>query len=130
MRYSASDKIEDFTGKTVLEVEAAKKRFLEDAKKQGKAAVQRHIPKSVGKRRHINRKAMQKDIEARIVKDKIFGGKRTRIRGGRQTGRLWHILNDGTYRFRGTRFMDKALADMESGLDAALDAALSEEFKP
>ena len=123
-----SDKLEDFLGGTVLSVEEAKNQFLKNAANKTKAAVHRHIPRSMGKRRHTGRKPLHQDIQAGLVDDKVYGGKRARVRGGRHTGPLWHIVDQGTRRSRGRNFMSKAMADVEGGLDAALDIALSEEF--
>ena len=129
MTYKESGKLENYLGGTVLEVEAAKDRFLTDAKDKSKKAVLHHIPHTSGKRRHAHRKPMHKDVQAQLVPDKIYGGKRVRVRGGRATGSIWHILNNGRHGAVGTHFMDKAISDIEAGLDPLLDAALSEEFK-
>jgi len=120
--------MENFLSGTVLEVEAAKKRFLNDAKNKTKAAVSRNMPRTAGVRRHQHRKRFIDDIQASLVDDKEFGGKRALVRGGRDTGTLWHILNNGTRRSRATNFMDKAIADVDGKLDATLDIVMREEF--
>jgi len=129
VKYSDSDKLENFLDSTASDVEAAKNHFLKAAADKTKAAVKRHIPRTAGVRRHTGRKRMVDDIQAGLVEDKIYGGKRARVRGGRQTGALWHIANNGTHRSRGTNFMDKAMADVEGQIDSALDVALGEEFR-
>ena len=129
MRYNDSGKLEDFLDGTVLSTEKAKLNTLKKAAKDTKAAVRNRMPLTTGPRRHLKRKRMIDDIEAGLVDDKIHGGKRARVRGGRQTGPLWHILNNGTYRTRATNFINKAMADVESSLDATLDMALGEEFR-
>jgi len=120
--------LENFLDDTVLATEAAKNKFLKKAAKDTKSAVLKHIPRTVGKRLHSREVRLVDDVQARLVKDKIFGGERVRVRGGKHTGTLWHIVNNGTYRSKATHFMDKAIADVEAGLDANLDIALSDEF--
>jgi len=128
LKYTESDKLEDFLGGTILGAEAAKNHFLKDAANKAKDAVKRHIPRTVGVRRHNKRKRLVDDIQAGLVDDKIYGGKRARVRGGRHTGSIWHLVDKGTRHSRGTNFMDKAMLDIESQIDPLLDAALSEEF--
>jgi len=129
VKFSDSSKLEDFLDGTAKEVESAKNHFMKAVVKKGKDAVKRHIPRTVGVRRHAGRKRMVDDVQASLVEDKKFGGKRVRIRGGRQTGPLWHIVDKGTYRSRGTRFIGKAMTDIDNQIDPALDAAMREELR-
>ena len=125
-----SEKLDKFLADTSLAAENAKLEFLKESSKIAKAAVLKHIPRTMGVRRHTHRKPMHKDVQAGLAPDKKFGGKRMRVRGGRQTGRLWHILNDGAHRRnQPTHFIDKAMRDIEGDIDALLDKTLRGEFK-
>jgi len=128
MSYKDKGNLDEFTAETAYMVEQAKEKSLKSIAKYGKDAVQRHIPRTVGKRRHTHRKPLHKDIQAGLVADKIYGGKRVRIRGGKHTGTIWHILNNGTYRIPATHFLDNAIAEIDAVTDEKLDIALSEEF--
>lgn len=66
---------------------------------------------------------MADDVQARIGKDK-FGNKVMKIRGGKLTGTKWHLVNDGTYKSRPTHFMDFAVAQSETDLEALVDAEI------
>jgi len=95
------------------------------------------MPVSTGKRRHKNRKTLKQDVTAGLVADKIYGGKRVRIRGGQATGSLWHILSNGrlvlgrsrAFQWRGTGFLDKAMQEIDQDTGELLDIAMSNEFK-
>lgn len=41
-------------------------------------------------------------------------GQKYQIGGGKETGTLWHIVNDGTYRSIGYHFMEKIVEDINS----------------
>jgi len=129
IRSNESGKLDSFLDGTVQAVENAKLATLKKAASDTKKAVIARMPLTNGKRRHKHRKRMVDGVQAQLVPDKIYGGKRVRVRGDRQTGSLWHILNNGTYRQQATHFLDKAMADVEAGLDATLDIALREEYK-
>ena len=125
-----SEKLDKFLDDASLAAETAKIKFLKAAATVTKAAVLKHIPRTIGHRRNAVRKPMHQDIQAGLATDKKFGGKRMRVRGGRQTGRLWHILNNGAHRRNlPTHFIDKAMRDVEGEIDGLLDKALSEVFK-
>jgi HK97 gp10 family phage protein len=102
--------------------EAATK-VLREAGKQLKASIKRHMPKSIklkaGRTVH-----MVDDVIYSVTADKKYGGKVLRVRGGKKTGTLWHIVNDGTYRSRATHFMDKAIVEVDNQMDGLLDEAI------
>lgn len=68
-------------------------------------------------------KHMVDDIQESTYKNK-YGNKTTRVRGGKKTGRKWHLLNDGTYKMDATHFMDKALMDSEEEINSIIDEEL------
>ena len=76
------------------------------------------------KRRRVH---MADDVRTMTKKDK-YGDIIVKVQGGKQTGTLWHIVNDGTYRSRATHFMDGALADCEAAVESAVDEELRKVF--
>lgn len=47
--------------------------------------------------------------------------KRATIGGGKATGTLWHIVNDGAYRTRATHFIDAVLKNTDNKVDEIID---------
>jgi len=122
-------KFEIFSGQTAYAVEKAKEQTLKNAAKEGKKIVAGNMPTSIGKRRHQNRKPLSKNVTGGLVPDKIFGGKRARIKGGKDTGTLWHIVDGGTRRSRRRKFLDASMKALDTVTEKELDTALGKEFK-
>jgi HK97 gp10 family phage protein len=124
--------IDAFIQSTVTATEEAKNTFLKATAKETKAAVIKHVPKSTpvtlrrGKERTASHVHMKDDVVASVVEDKKYGGKMARIRGGRRTGTLWHLVNDGTYRSQASHFIDKAMNDVDDMIDGLLDNAMKD----
>lgn len=70
---------------------------------------------------------MANDVTVKIAKDK-YGYKLVKIGGGKQTGTLWHIVNDGTYRSKATHFMDKLIQESEAEVQQIIDEELRKVF--
>lgn len=49
--------------------------------------------------------------------------KRMEVGGGKETGTLWHIVNDGTYRTNATHFMDTVVNRIDAVAEAAWQKA-------
>lgn len=77
-------------GKTTVE------KLLANAKRHGKLPERRGVH-------------MHEDVKLRENKSKGF----MTIGGGKMTGTLWHIVNDGTYQSTGIHFIEKALDEMD-----------------
>lgn len=71
---------------------------------------------------------MADDVVVRTGKDK-YGYRYAKIQGGKQTGTLWHIVNDGTYRSRATHFIDKSISEADKDIQEAIDTPLKERFE-
>lgn len=75
---------------------------------------------------------MADDVQTRTTRDN-FGQPIVKVSGGKKTGTLWHIVNDGSYnirvgkRNRATHFMDSALRETDSQIDTIIDEELSKE---
>lgn len=65
------------------------------------------------------------DVKCVIGKDQ-HGYRYAKIQGGKHTGTLWHIVNDGTYRTKATHFMDSAISDMD--IEKIIDEELRKVF--
>ena len=66
---------------------------------------------------------MADDVTIKTGKDK-YGYRYAKVGGGKRTGTLWHIVNDGTYKNRATHFMDNAISQSESEVQAIIDQEL------
>ena len=73
-------------------------------------------------------KHMCEDVKSSIKKDS-FGYKGLKVNGGKKTGTLWHIVNNGTYRTQGTHFMDRAMESINIETENVVDSVMKEEFK-
>lgn len=124
MRYEGTDKLEVFLGNLEIECKMAGEDIQRESAKVIKAKVVGQLNKVRTTNRKENHKHMADDVSIRTVKDE-FGGKVTKVQGGKKTGSLWHIVNDGNYGTNGNHFMDKALKEAEPEIQAIIDAGLS-----
>ena len=65
--------------------------------------------------RYGNRVPMYQDVK----KTKTKTGRR--VGGGKDTGTLWHIVNDGTYRTKAWHFIDNVIRNLDSQIDSILN---------
>lgn len=72
----------------------------------------------------MTHKHMADDVVVRTGKDK-YGYRYTKVGGGKETGTLWHIVNDGTYVSDPTHFMDNAISQSENDIQQIIDEELS-----
>lgn len=66
---------------------------------------------------------MADDVVIKIGRDK-YGYRYAKVCGGKQTGTLWHIVNDGTYKNNATHFMDNVISESENEIQAIIDQEL------
>ena len=134
IRQKDADKLEAFLDDISIAAEKAKDKVLRAGGKKAKEAVIRYAPRDTnvslsGKRRNEGRVRLADDVSARLVYDSKFGGKRMLVGGGKKTGTIWHLVNDGGYKNRKpTHFVDKAASDLDGVLDQFIDEALKEGF--
>ena len=124
MNYTDSDKLELFLGRLETDYKMAGEEIQKESAKIIKARVVGQLNRLRTKTKDANHKHMADDVSIRTVKDS-FGDKVTKIQGGKKTGTLWHIVNDGNYNTGATHFMDKALQEAEQEIQAIIDAELS-----
>lgn len=63
-----------------------------------------------------HRPALADDVKLSIRTDK-FGDKYAKVMGGKQTGTLWHIVNDGNLYSTPTHFLDDAMNKLDEVID-------------
>lgn len=66
---------------------------------------------------------MADDVVIKTGKDK-YGYRYAKVGGGKKTGTLWHIVNDGTYKNKATHFMDNVISETSSEVDGIIDQEL------
>lgn len=66
--------------------------------------------------RYKGRPALADDV-SRTIRTSKWGDKYVSIRGGKKTGTLWHLVNDGTLHSRPTHFLDRAIKQMDENID-------------
>lgn len=66
---------------------------------------------------------MADDVKVSVRTDKL-GDKYVRVSGGKRTGTLWHIVNDGNLHSTPTHFMDRALQQMDESIDGIWNQAM------
>ena len=97
--------------------------------KEMKGIVKNHTVEELRKLKRLKKipekrgKHMYEDVVASIVKDK-YGDKVLRVRGGKNTGTLWHIVNDGTYKQSATHFLDRVITKAEKEFEKLTDSQL------
>lgn len=66
---------------------------------------------------------MSDDVVIKTGKDK-YGYRFAKVQGGKQTGTLWHLVNDGTFSTSATHFMDNAISEVESEIEMIINQEL------
>lgn len=60
--------------------------------------------------------SLSDDVKLSIRTDK-YGEKYAKVMGGKETGTIWHIVNDGNLHSQPTHFMDSALKELDGKID-------------
>lgn len=116
------DTLEVFLSEIEKDAEKTEKEMLEEAAEKVKEYVVANLNKHrrVLAVRYKGRPAMADDVKISIRTEK-WGGRYARVMGGKMTGTLWHLVNDGTLHAMGTHFMDGALARLDGSIDKLWD---------
>lgn len=119
------DTLEAYLSGVLNDSEEAEKKMLKEAGEEVKAFVVANLNKhrralSV---RYKDRPAMADDVKISIKTGK-FGERYARVMGGKMTGTLWHLVNDGNLHSTATHFMDGALANLDSNIDKVWDKVI------
>lgn len=108
-----------------FESEEIEKKMLKEAGEEVKISIVKELNRHrrvLGKR-YEGRPAMADDVKVSIRTGK-WGDRYVRVMGGKRTGTLWHLVNDGTLHTQGTHFMDRALARLDGDIDEIWDKAM------
>lgn len=114
---SNEDTLEAYLNGVIRDSEQTEKEALEEAGEQVKA----YIVKALNKhrrtlaKRYKGRPAMADDVVMNVKNGTA------KISGGKKTGTLWHIVNDGNLHSRPLFFMDGALTQMDGNIDRLWD---------
>ncbi|HZW98118.1 MAG TPA: HK97-gp10 family putative phage morphogenesis protein [Bacillota bacterium] len=120
-----SDTFEVFLKGISVEGEEAERKMLKEAGEQVKKYVVANLDKHrrALAKRYKGRPAMADDVKVSTRKDRN-GNLAARVQGGRRTGSLWHIVNDGHLHSRPTHFMDDALKSLDGRIDNMWDKVM------
>lgn len=124
MNYIDTDKLEVFLGKLETDCKAIGDQIQERSAEVIKVRIVGHLNRLRTTNSKSNYKHMADDVQITNKKDE-FGERTIRVQGGKKTGTLWHLVNDGTYKSNATHFMDKAMQEAEPEIQAIIDAGLS-----
>jgi len=120
--FESDDGLQVYLNDIVKDAEKTERQMLEEAGDQLKEYIVANLNKHrrVLAVRYKGRPAMADDVK-RTIRTNKWGEKYVSVRGGKMTGTLWHLVNDGTLHTRGTHFMDGALARMDGSIDKLWD---------
>lgn len=114
-----------FLNEITIDSEQAERDMLREAGEQVKEYVVANLNKHRRALaiRYKGRPAMADDVKISIRKAK-WGGSYARVTGGKMTGTLWHLVNDGNLHSTPTHFMDGALSKLDSDIDNIWDKVI------
>ena len=117
-RGSGGDTLEVYLASIEEDSEKTEKEMLKEAGDKVKEYIVANLNKHrrVLAIRHKGRPAMADDVKISIRMGKR-GYRSAKVMGGKMTGTLWHLVNDGNLHATGIHFMDGALARLEGSID-------------
>lgn len=118
--FKDDDSLQLYLADIVKDAEKTEKEMLKEAGDQLRDYIVANLNKHRRVLKNRYRVAMADDVKRTIRTDK-WGNKFVSVRGGKDTGTLWHLINDGTLHTTGTHFMDGALARMDGSIDKLWD---------
>lgn len=114
-----------FLSSIVKDSEVTEKEMLKDASE----TIRKFVIANLNKHRrslavrYKGRPAMADDVKISVRTSK-YGEKYARVMGGKMTGTLWHLVNDGTLHSKGTHFIDNALTQLDGDMDRIWDKVM------
>lgn len=119
------DTLEAFLSAIQKDASKTEEEMLKEAGEQVKGHVVTELNKCrrVLAVRYKGRPAMADDVKVRRRTDK-FGDKSVRVSGGKMTGTLWHLVNDGMLHSFGNHFMDIALSKLDGDIEKMWDKTM------
>lgn len=119
-REDNKDTLEAYLSTIIKDSEKTEKEMLKEAAEQ----VKKYIVANLNKHRRAiairykGRPAMADDVKIRKTKGSA------KIQGGKMTGTLWHLVNDGNLHSAPTHFMDGALSRLDGDIDGIWDKVM------
>lgn len=126
IKINESENINIFLDEILNATQEVEERFLKRAGQAVKKIIVQNLNILRTKNDNPEYKHMADDVIVRTVKD-VYGHKVVRVRGGRKTGTLWHIVNDGTYRSKATHFIDNATYRADTEINNILEEEMAKE---
>lgn len=116
-REDNEDTLEAYLSSITKDSERTEKEILEEAGEKVKEFIVANLNKHRRTLavRYKGRPAMADDVKVTKSKGKV------KISGGKMTGTLWHLVNDGNLHSSPTHFMDGALARLDGSIDKVWD---------
>lgn len=117
------DKLNVFLDSIKIESAEIERNMLEESGDRLKKIVIAELSKH---RRMLSKRyrvALVDDV-TRTIRTNKWGEKYVSVRGGRATGTLWHIVNDGNLHSRALHFMDAALNKLDNTIDSIWDKTM------
>lgn len=120
-----NDTFEVFLKSIVTESEQTERDMLKEAGEQVKKFVVANLNKHrrILANRYNGRPAMADDVKISTRKDSD-GNMSAKVQGGKKTGTLWHLVNDGNLHSQPTHFMDEALKSLDGAIDKTWDKVM------
>ena len=136
VRDTATDTLEIFLESITTDVETVKKQTLKKSGEAIKKEVIKALPRtskqfnqrSYGGEYHYSEHIhMQDDVKVILDMQGLYGDQ-VRVRGGKHTGTLWHLLNDGTSVAKATHFMDTAQDNAQPKIEQIFENEMGAKF--
>lgn len=114
------DTLQTYLNSIVEDSEKTQEEMLKEASEQVKEYVVANLNKHRRALavRYKGRPAMADDVSISMRKGVA------RVSGGKMTGTLWHLVNDGTLHTSATHFMDGALARLDGSIEKLWDEVM------
>jgi len=120
-----ADTLDTYLSSVLKDSDKTEKEMLKEAGE----AVKVFVVKNLDKHRRIlairykGRPAMADDVKVSIRTNK-WGNKYAKVMGGKMTGTLWHLVNDGNLHSTPTHFMDGAIDRLDQDIDKVWDKTM------
>lgn len=121
----SGDTLDAYLSSIVEDSEKTEREMLKEAGDQVKEFVVANLNKHRRALavRYKGRPAMADDVRVSVRTDK-WGNRYARVLGGKMTGTLWHLVNDGNLHSQPTHFMDGAIKKLDQEIDKIWDKTM------
>lgn len=122
---NSGDTLDVYLSSIVKDSEITEKEMLTEAGERVKELVVTNLNKHRRSLavRYKGRPAMADDVKISNRTNK-WGDRFVKVQGGKMTGTLWHLVNDGNLHSSPTHFMDGALDKLDGDIDKIWDKVI------